>query len=121
MVEDAIAKRHDLGHNYLTAIGYRAADNPGRRRMINNMGAIGGANRHYYYTVWDWTIQMVMDILHHYNCKLSRSYGMFGCTFDEYNWNDLAILQRESLADYFLLKQFYPLIGTKISRFWDAY
>jgi len=121
LIEDAIAKRYNLGDNYLSAIGYRAADNPGRRRMINNMGALYiSGNRHYYYACWDWTIGQVMDKIHHWNAKLSAAYALFGCTFDEYNWNDLLILQQERPDDYALLKAYFPLIGAKMVRFWGA-
>jgi hypothetical protein len=117
-IEDALAVRYGLGNNYLTALGYRAADNPGRRRMINNMGAISvKGNRHYYYAVWDWTIGRVMDILHRHNCKLSRAYAYFGSTFDEYNWNDLLTMNNELTEDYALLKSYFPLIGAKMVRF----
>jgi hypothetical protein len=117
-IEDALAKRYNLGDDYLCAIGYRAADNPGRRRLINNMGAIYvNGKRHYYYPIWDWTIAQVMDILHKYNCKLSKAYSLFGSTFDEYNWNDLLVLNKDLPEDWQLFKVYFPLIFTKMVRF----
>lgn len=89
--------------------------------MINNMGAVYvSGKRHYYYAVWDWVIADIMTILHKNNCKLSRAYALFGCTFDEYNWNDLLILNSESPADYDLIKSYFPLVGAKVLRFFDA-
>lgn len=115
-VEDRIAIENGLGNNYLAAIGYRASDNPGRRRLINNMGAIGGQSRHYYYTVWDWTIKQVMDKIHQYGAKLSPQYELFGCTFDEYDWYQLKILYREKPDDLRAMQEFFPLIVSKVIR-----
>lgn len=115
-IEDAIAEKHGLDHNYLAAIGYRAADNPGRRRLINNMGALGGASRHYYYAVWDWVMADIMGIIRRYNAKLSQSYDLFGCTFDEYGAADLQVLYHQRREDYDLLKFWFPLIGLRYVR-----
>jgi hypothetical protein len=115
-VENALAEEHGLDSNYMAAIGYRAADNPGRRRLINNMGAIGGQARHYYYAVWDWTISQVMEKIHEHGAKLSRQYLYFGNTFDEYDWYQLKVLYREDPQDLEKICAYFPLIMTKIIR-----
>jgi len=119
-VEGMLAAENNLGDEYLSAIGYRAADNPGRRRLINNMGAIGGQARHYYYGIWDWTIAQVMEIIHKNNAKLSPQYALFGNTFDEYDWFNLKILYRESPGDLEKIKMFFPLILSKVIRYKHA-
>lgn len=116
-VEERLAQEHGLGSNYLAAIGYRASDNPGRRRLINNMGAIGGHARHYFYAIWDWLTGQVMDKIHQYGAKLSPQYAIFGSTFDEYDWYQLKVLYREAPQDLQALLTYFPLLLAKVVRF----
>jgi len=114
--EDAIAAYYGLGDNYLSAIGYRAADSAGRMSFIRRNGPIGTKDRHYYFAIWDWKTKQVMGKIEDYGVKLSRAYEIMGCTGDIFGAADLRALYHGSRKDYDLIRWWYPLIGLQPVR-----
>lgn len=115
-IEYAIAREHGLGENYLTAVGMRSADNLMRYRLLRQMGAVGVKRRHFYYPIWDWTLEDVRAILAKYNCKLSRSYAHFDNTGNGVDYLTLRVLREELPADYARVLEIFPLAEAEIFR-----
>jgi hypothetical protein len=116
-VENILAEDNHLPANYFSAIGYRAADSLGRRSFIELKGTLGLKKRHYYFAIWDWNLAQTLGIIERYNCKLSRSYQIYGSTGDGFFYSDIILLRDKSPQDYKKVLEWFPLLEAELFRY----
>lgn len=116
-IERRLAGQLELGDNYLSAVGIRAADNLMRLRLVRQMGPIGLKRRRYYYGIWDWKTADVRDCLNHYGIKLSASYRHFGSTGDGIDYRFVRYLKDHLPDDYQRVLDVFPLVDLELFRY----
>ena len=115
-VDSIVAKAAGIDAPFV-AIGMRAADNLERRRMILQQGSLGIKRRRYFYPVWDWKIQDVIDIIMRHKVKISPEYAIWGRTPVSFNYNYMAPLRDNFPDDWEKLRQWFPLIDLQCYRY----
>ena len=100
-----------------TAVGIRARDNLMRNRLVHQMGPLGLRNRRYWWTVWDFSIDDVMQIIRRHAVKLSRAYAIFGATGDILDYPVLRIMRDQCPDDFARVVQMFPLIEAELFRY----
>ena len=115
-VDNLVAKAAGLSAPFV-AIGMRAADNLERRRMILQQGSLGIKRRRYFYPVWDWKIQDVIDIIMRHNVKISPEYAIWGRTPVSFNYDYMAPLRDNFPDDWEKLRQWFPMIDLQCYRY----
>jgi hypothetical protein len=115
-VDNLVAKAAGLSAPFV-AIGMRAADNLERRRMILQQGSLGIKRRRYFYPVWDWKIQDVIDIIMRHNVKISPEYAIWGRTPVSFNYDYMAPLRDNFSDDWEKLRQWFPMIDLQCYRY----
>lgn len=116
-IEDTLAKQFGLGDNYLCVVGFKAADNLMRLRLIRQMGPIGLKRRRYYYAIWDMKTADVKRCIQEHGLKLSRSYLYFGITGDILEYWKIAYLRDHLPEDYQRLLDLFPLADLELFRY----
>jgi len=117
-IEDVLASENGM-ENYLSAVGYLAGDQAGRRSFIVRSGPIGITNRKYYMAIWDWKASQVMDKMHQYKVKLPYHYRVWGNTGTgrPYEYLGLKELEKFCPDDYELLLKWFPLKSVEKFRY----
>jgi 3'-phosphoadenosine 5'-phosphosulfate sulfotransferase (PAPS reductase)/FAD synthetase len=115
-LEGALADQLDL-HPYVTACGMRAKDNINRRNLILQKGAVGTAKRKFFYPIWDWDINQVVDTIREHGAKVPAEYHIWGRTLAAWDYEYLKPMQRHYPEDYALLKEWLPLIDLELFRY----
>ena len=115
-LDNLLASKLGLGDPFV-AIGMRAADNLERRRMILQQGSLGVKRRRYFYPVWDWTVQDVVDCILRHKVKISPEYAMWGRTPVSFNYDYLAPLKEYYPDDWEKLRTWFPLVDLQIFRY----
>lgn len=115
-IDNLVAKAAGLSAPFV-AIGMRAADNLERRRMILQQGSLGIKRRRYFYPVWDWKIQDVIDIIMRHNVKISPEYAIWGRTPVSFNYDYMAPLRDNFPDDWEKLRQWFPMIDLQCYRY----
>lgn len=116
-IEKRLAAQFGLGDNYLSAVGIRATDNIMRWRLIHQMGPIGLKKRRYYFAIWDWKTQTVMDYIYRFGAKLSKSYLYFGSTGDGIDYRFLRFLKDNLPDDYNRVLELFPMADIELFRY----
>jgi hypothetical protein len=119
-LEALIAAENGLDpENFFSAVGYLASDSLGRRSFINLQGPLGFARRSFYFAIWDWSRQQVMDAIHKAGVALPRHYRIWGNTGTgrPFEYLGLHALKQKSPADYERVKKWFPLIDLEFFRY----
>lgn len=101
----------------LCAVGFRAADNMERRRLIKQMGTIGFKRRKYYYGIWDWNVQRTTQIIKDNDVAIPPDYVHWGRTIAAFDYQYLQPLREQYPEDFQRLREFFPLIDAEIFRY----
>ena len=115
-VDNLVARAAGLSSPFVS-IGMRAADNLERRRMILQQGSLGIKRRRYFYPVWDWKIQDVIDCIMRHKVKISPEYAIWGRTPVSFNYDYMAPLRDNYPDDWERLRQWFPLIDLQCYRY----
>ena len=116
-VDNLLAAERGLPAHYFCAIGIRAADNIDRRNLIHQQGALGIKRRHYYYPIWDWTIDQVADEILTAGVKLPADYRYWGRTLAAYDYQYLKPLREHFPADYDRILEWFPMLEAEMFRY----
>lgn len=114
-IEKNLVEYLGLHPHTFTGVGVRAADNQQRARMIDQNGALGRI-RHYWWAIWDWKLDDVVQTIRKHGLKLSRSYRFFGSTGDNLNFNVLRVYKEYMPRDYEKIKKIFPLVEAEFFR-----
>jgi len=116
-IEALIASENNLGDEYFSAVGIRAADNMMRNRLVHQMGPLGFKNRRYWWAIWDWKIADVMGTIRKYSVKLPRAYSIWGSTGDSVDYNAIRFLKDAYPDDYQRFLNLFPLADIELFRY----
>ncbi|GAB6036153.1 hypothetical protein JCM15519_07120 [Fundidesulfovibrio butyratiphilus] len=106
----------DLPERCWTALGVRAADSARRALVFKTHGAINETRR-YFYPVWDWRKDRLVEALQKECIKLPIDYELFGRTFDGiyllYLWN----IKNHFPRDYQRILEWFPDADMEVWRY----
>lgn len=115
-LEDALAAQEGIDP-YVAANGMRAADNIDRRNLILQKGAVGIKKRKFYYAIWDWKIDDVVDIIKRHGLKLPAEYNMWGRTVGAWDYIYVKAIRDNYPEDYKRFLEWWPLAELQIFRY----
>lgn len=99
-----------------TALGVRAADSVRRAMLFKTHGAINDKRR-YFYPIWDWKKDRLLEEITRAGIKLPVDYKLFGRTFDGvyllYLWN----IKKHFPRDYARILQWFPDADMEVWRY----
>lgn len=115
-IDDIMAAYLGL-ENPFTAIGFRAADNIQRHRLLKQMGPLGFKRRRYFYGVWDWTVDDVTECIRKHDIAIPADYQHWGRTIASFGYPELSAIKRAYPADYDVIRTWFPLVDVEMFRY----
>jgi hypothetical protein len=113
-VQEALISERGLPEDTYTAIGFRAADNPMRRRIIVINGPVTASKRQFS-AIWDWKIDQVIDAITRSGLKLPTDYAIWQHSFQAAGEFFLGV-KTHYPDDWRRLLEWFPLAEAEIFR-----
>lgn len=115
-IHRALREDFRLPDEAFTASGVRAVDSPVRWAHFKKHGAINYKTR-YFYPVYDWRKDRLIDAIRCSGIKLPIDYRVFGRSFDGLDFRFLAPIKEHFPRDYQRILDWFPLAELEMKRY----